>query len=404
MTTYAAEAGAMAVAAANLAFTPRQRLTAILTAAHRVDAAPTVMELINFMTLLLRAPPAPPVVAPIGGGPAPVVPPPVAALVPTPAQTAALTTLVGPIGGVGGIAGWFPHDASFFSGAGALRFRNFNRRLIAFQLIIRVADPKYIDQGTHPLCGPVVLMEAFARNYPAEYVAYVIGMALNGAGMVRFAGGAKVISLQADSNIFGKHSNHAHIPEADYIALASLRDQGHWLIHTPYRSSFTNRMIEGATTAGTLMRWMTDGGYANVEDLTLTRMRNAATKLMFFSTGVRDSVGESLMRANLNTAINRMALGRSVFMAVAGNLAHYALNRQGHRDAMYMTAFGGHWVTLLNVNFVAAVAPGAGVAANRGGVQFEIRTWTEETDAANLVTVPWSKVGNWYRGFVSGTP
>ena len=395
MTLFAAEVNAMTTAAAKLADTPAQRRHAILGCARRVHVAPSAAQLEVFIKLLF-IPPAPPT----GGGAQ------VAAFVPTQLQLPALVALVGPLSTPASMAhaGWWPDPNSFFELTGPpLLFRNFSRKLIAFQLIIRVMDSKFIDQGTHSLCGPVVLMEAFARNHPAAYVAYVCGLALNGTGAVQFTGGAKTITLPTDSNIFGKQSIHTEIPEADYIALASLRDQGFWLFHTPYRSHFTNQMIQGATTASTLVGWMRDAGYTNIENRTVTRVLNAVTNLAV-GQHARDSVGESLMRNSVATAAQRIAQGHSVFMAVAGNLATYALGRTDHRDAKLVTAFAGHWVTLLSVNIVATVPPGPGVVATRGGVQFEIRTWTKDSDTTNLETVPWSKVGNWYRGFVCGTP
>jgi hypothetical protein len=395
VTTYAIEAAAINAAAGNAAFNAQQRLAAMLTAAARVDVAPNAAELAGFMLNLML---------PHGGV--------AASFVPNVQQRAALQALVGPLpGAAAAIAGWWPDANSFFLGAGALRFVNFNRALVAFQLVIRIADTKYIAQKTHPLCGPVVLMESFARQYPADYVAYVCGLALNAAGLIRTGAGAKTIVLQADSNLLTKQPNHGHIAQADYIALASLRDQGHAFIHTPYRSVFTNQVLEGGTTAGTLCRWMTQAGYANVADHTITRTKNLVTKMMFFDRDVRDTVGEGLMRANIANAQAALA-GHSVFLAIAGNLAHTALNHQlpaaagggPRRDSKFYTVFGGHWVTLLAVNFVAAVPPGPGVVAARGGVQFHIRTWGEETNAAALITIPWSKVGNWYRGYVQGTP
>ena len=57
----------------------------------------------------------------------------------------------------------------------------------------------------------------------------------------------------------------------------------------------------------------------------------------------------------------------------------------------------------MDFNFVAAVSHEPDMLG-RGGVQFHIRTWSQETDAVELITMPWSKVGNWYRGFVYARP
>jgi hypothetical protein len=73
---------------------------------------------------------------------------------------------------------------------------------------------------------------------------------------------------------------------------------------------------------------------------------------------------------------------------VASNFATFTLGQA--RQATYMQAFGGHWITLLS----------AVIAAN--GVDFSIRTWGTENPVP--VNMPWTKVGNWYRGFISATP
>lgn len=365
---------------------PAARLNAALVLARVVDQPPLHAEVAEFLDLLL----SPPVVlgpAPALGAP-PVAPPP-PAWTPTLQQQNALNSIVGLPGGLSVMGVPLYNVGGFLNTAGPLIFVNFDRILVALQLIIRVADPNRIEQATHSVCGPLVLMESFARNYPQQYADYVIGLCTNRTGIIQTAGGAKTIHLHGNSNLLTANPPHAEIRQADYVALGSLRDQGQWLIHTPYESVFTNQMLEGATMAMTLCRWLEDAGYHNVADHTVSRAKNLVAKMMPHLGGARASYGDWVMRNNVQQAINELAAGKTVFVCCASNLAHFALGRI-HRDSTTWQAFGGHWITLLT----------AVIGAN--GVDFTIRTWGQETAA--VVPMPWTKVGNWYRGFVCATP
>lgn len=397
----------MLVIQGNAALAPAAKLAQILVLADAVDASPSVADMAQFMDILLSpppvvaGPPAAPAAAAAGppvaaGPPAAAAAPPAAAAapppvwVPTPAQTQALLAVVGPPGAPAGILFLPPYNTGgLLNGAAALAFVNFDRRLLALQLVIRIADSKKIDQRSHPMCGPNVLMEDFARRRPHQYVLYVAGLATVRTGDITMQNGTqKTITLEADSNLLRANPAHATIAQADYIALASLRDQGHFYVHMPYESKWTNQMLEGATMAMSLKKWMEDAGYQQVQNNTISRGNNLVAKMIPISVA-RAAFGEAIMRGNILLAQAHLAAGKTVFLAVASNFAKFALGHAG-RHSTFMQAFGGHWVALRQV------------IVGAHGVQFSIRTWGQDTPA--MVVMPWTKISNWYRGFLSGLP
>ncbi len=272
---------------------------------------------------------------------------------------------------------------SFLTGAGALEFANFHRELIALQLVVRIANPNLMLQGTHSLCGPVAFLIGLAHQDPAMYVQYVIDLATTRQGSLTIGNARSLnVHVRRKSNILQKPTDHAEIPEADYVALASLRNSESIL---PYRSKFTNRMLQGATTNGELCKWMEKAGFQHCQDH--SHLGNPAWSLALG--------GEGRVRANLQLAIQRLAANPPYTVLMSGaqgsNLAKKALS-DNYLDTGFTKIFGAHIVLLRGVTIGAA------------GVQFDIVSWGRETDAANLVTIPWDVVRSTYRGFVCGQP
>jgi len=279
-----------------------------------------------------------------------------------------------------------PHSyqGGFLRGNAALPWRHFSRERIALQLIVRIADYRYIEQQHHSLCGPVTFMHDIAKRTPQAYAAYVIGLAENRRGPL----GQMTVKVKSGSSLLGKRINSApgspRICEADYIALASLRDGSNILA---YRSPFTHTMLEGATSPVDMVRWMRDTGYQHVEDhshMGSWRLRGLLIKAH------RTSVGQNAVGPHLNQMRHKRNAGHTVMMCAAGSLANMALGRS-LRDDMTMRVFGGHFMLVNSVD----------VTAN--GAIFDLVTWGRDS-SENRIEIPWSKLASWYGGFVSGLP
>ena len=181
---------------------------------------------------------------------------------------------------------------------------------------------------------------------------------------------------------FRRSSRPNEIAAADYIALASLRDSANLL---PYRARFTDGDAEGSTSPSEIIAWMRDAGFQNVENHTHLSWRVAG----MLPKAQRQTFGQQTVRQHVQMMQNRLTAGSTVIMCAAGSLAHMALG-EAERDSKFMRVFGAH------VTLVKAVVVGA------NGVDFTLVSWGKEVQ--NAVTIPWSKLGSWYQGFVCGEP
>ena len=153
-------------------------------------------------------------------------------------QDLALKKVVGIKVGAG-YQGIYRRMGGFLHGGGALPWVHFSRELVALQLIVRIADYKYIHQANHSLCGPVTFIQGVAQRDPAEYVDFVIDLATQRRGTIH----NRTVHVRAGSALLHKHAHPNSIKAADYIALASLRDSANLF---PYRSRVTNTDLEGS--------------------------------------------------------------------------------------------------------------------------------------------------------------
>jgi hypothetical protein len=302
----------------------------------------------------------------------------------TPQQELAIGEVVG-VAGSPGVVG----SPGFIDGTGALAFTNMNRLLIGLQLVARVIDYNRIQQQGHSLCGPVSLMHDFAGREPVGYVQFVTGLAETRRGSLKVLGGAnpKIVKVKRRSNILTKTirrlGNNA-ILEADYIALASLRESASAL---PYRAALTSTMLQGATWPYEIEKWMTEMGYSNVSNHTFVRVWAVAAKLADLQTRFSN---------HIDGAINELNNSRVILLYHAGKLSQYQLSQPLTTgvEGFGMTTFGGHWAQCRDIESDPAQ-----------GVRFALDTWGQSSEIGGVSPwIPWSKVMSWYRGYVSGTP
>lgn len=280
------------------------------------------------------------------------------------------------------------NNDGFLRRPGPLAFRRFDRKVIALELIERVLDPVRINQAGHSVCGAVVFMQSVARENPISYVQYATSIADGNPGVITVGGSSMTVTVDNDSNIWNVLANQAGIAQADYVTLVPLRDSRAY----PYESWWTLKVFAGGTTVDTVADWMRNAGYGSVRDFTLPRILGATP-----TSALTAAMAKSLMRDNLTQARDLRDVGRTVFLAVAHPLAEEALGIDRSRNSLsgkiknqVMIIAGGHWVYL------------NGLTVADDSVRFDITTWGQNT--ANLVDMPWSKVGSWYRGFISGNP
>lgn len=147
--------------AVNTAGTPATRLDDALRIVAQVAEPPKGVQIAEFLDLILNSP------SQFLKDPA--------TWVPSNRQRDALFAILGapgqPVQSAQGTKPYPPYDVGGLLNVNreTVWFKKLHRGLIALQLVIRVADPKRIEQKQHPLCGPTVLIKSFARNYPEEY-------------------------------------------------------------------------------------------------------------------------------------------------------------------------------------------------------------------------------------------
>lgn len=332
--------------------TPAEKLTALLDGANEVDVPPAIGDVQVFAELLK-------------GHWTPGVP-----------EQRALDSVIGTHLPVRGI-----YLGGFLQTQGLLPWRHFSRELIALQLVVRIVQCKYIEQKTHPICGPVTFMQGIARRNIEEYVLYVMGLAENRRGDL----GTHTVKVKSSSNLLGKRPgvNDVHsIREADYIALASLRESSNLFA---YRSAATNTTLEGMTTPASMMQWMRDAGYTNVEDHVHSGWRVHGLRMK----ADRTNLGRNLMGPHLQKMHQRLTNGHTVMLVGSASLAQMAQGKSYGQSAL-MRVFGGHFMLALSVD------------VRQNGAAFGLITWGEEI--APTVEIPWSKIASWYQGFICGQP
>jgi hypothetical protein len=108
-----------------------------------------------------------------------------------------------------------------------LAFRDFHRRLIAFQMIQRLLSPEIIDQRRTEFCGPTAFMINLCRQKPFAWAQLTISLAETGKARIGD------LELKPGSGVRDRNpSNICQTAEADWIIIASLRDSVSWdLMH-----------------------------------------------------------------------------------------------------------------------------------------------------------------------------
>ena len=152
-----------------------------------------------------------------------------------------------------------------------------------------------------------------------------------------------------------------------------------------YRSASTNRTLEGMSSPASMMQWMRDAGFSNVEDHVHPGWRVHGLRMK----ADRTNLGRNLMRPHLLKMQQRLANGYTVMLVAADSLANMAREKD-HGQSALMRILGGHFMLAFSVD------------VRQDGAAFGLVTWGEEIEPK--IEIPWSKIASWYRGFVCGQP
>jgi hypothetical protein len=143
----------------------------------------------------------------------------------------------------------------FASGLGRIEFTHLQRTRIAFQLIARILKPALINQGTFGMCGPASIAIDAATHDPDQYAAFAISLAEKGTGTIGHITATPVPSILNYPLI---ESTISGMPQADWIVLASLRDDPTTLQDSLQKDTY------GGTTGSDIFNWMKKCGFQKV--------------------------------------------------------------------------------------------------------------------------------------------
>jgi len=131
-----------------------------------------------------------------------------------------------------------------------------DREKFAVHLKERMSNPRKINQGLTPLCGPAAFMHCVAKDRRDNYVHYVLDLAEKGEGRL---GNLRVKPGSACLN-----GTEIGCDPVDWVALASLRDSTNRLWSMRSHKS----EIAGITIGGTLAYWFNAAGWYHAADFT----------------------------------------------------------------------------------------------------------------------------------------
>lgn len=135
-------------------------------------------------------------------------------------------------------------------------FPKIDRVKFAFQLALRIREPKLIDQTNTNLCGPNALVIQLARERPSQYATLAAQLFLKGKGFI------DKLEIEPDSTIRYGYDEDA-LGECDYVVLGSVRNSAAILL-----GDNIVRTIGLLTKPGVLCDWLRRAGYNHVEDHT----------------------------------------------------------------------------------------------------------------------------------------
>lgn len=132
-------------------------------------------------------------------------------------------------------------------------FRASSRDQVARGAIDRVYDPNRIEQMASSLCGPAAMVRAVAATDPVAYADYIVQLFELGHGKLRR------LEVEPDEDLRA-YDPGVQINQADWIALASLRDSENWF----FDYDEVDDPVAGITFPSSLAGWFRRAGYTSV--------------------------------------------------------------------------------------------------------------------------------------------
>jgi hypothetical protein len=163
-------------------------------------------------------------------------------------------------------------------------FSSVGRYEVAVQMAFRVRRPSSMNQGPQGFCGPASVLVPMARGNPLHYVGFVTS--LFDKGVATF--GSETVDIR-NAGTFLRAWHAGCGPEADYIALGSLRANIEAIVAAPLGGGDAFDFFQEsshATTPDQIVALLTQAGYRNVQNRALTDYTTARDKFRLIAAGV----------------------------------------------------------------------------------------------------------------------
>jgi hypothetical protein len=257
----------------------------------------------------------------------------------------------------------------------------------AFQLALRIREPKLIHQTKTNLCGPNSLVIQLARDRPSQYARLATQLFLTGRGFI------DTLEIEPDRSI-RLGFNASALGECDYVVLGSVRNSPALLLGNNFI-----RDIGLLTKPGVLCGWLRRAGYEEVEDHVFFDVPFYVRPIDWMTSGKLHgprpggfTVPSDLQKkvANLRRMADKLAGGHKVIMNAESALSE-GLRQQNLENSGLGTgrsnAMKTHWT------FVTKLA-----LSNTHVTEIKLYTWGGAIKRHNI---PIEDFASRYTGFVS---
>lgn len=247
----------------------------------------------------------------------------------------------------------FLHQHSEEGSPSPLKFKNFDRNLLALQMMIRVLDPSYINQREEQVCGVNAFVHNIALFNPLKYVRIVSELATRGeCDLKEFSGKEGLLRIKVSEEVANKKSSDgSEIHDVDHVILNGIRSSENSIVRYSSEGAEFAKQLFGVTTHHEVNRWMKQAGYYHVQNIPIHE-REAIKQLQLL---IQD--------------------GYMVGFAGTGSLAAYILDPEQGAPAsknVVQRFMDGHFFIIRDIKF----------DEEKDMVDVRIMTWGEEKSAS----------------------
>ncbi|MCW8470739.1 hypothetical protein OQJ19_08740 [Fluoribacter gormanii] len=250
---------------------------------------------------------------------------------------------------------------NFLNNMDPLKFKNFDRNLLALQMMIRVLDPRYINQRDEQVCGVNAFVHNIALFNPLKYVQIVSEIASKGVcDLKEFAGKEGLLRIEVTESVANKKSDQGDtIRDVDHVILNGIRSSENSIARYSEEGAELAKQLFGVTTHQEINRWMKQAGYHHVQNIPIHN-REAVKQLQLL---IQD--------------------GYKVGFAGTGSLASYILDPdegEPERQNLIQRFMDGHFFIIRNIDY----------DEQNDMVNVRIMTWGRE-ESASIPFDVWKK-------------